>query len=147
MGVAPYAGHLQRGTSRIKSFVGAVVEQTGRRRRARATHRAGERFIGDADFEPEFVGQTATQIAKQRTAAGQHDTAVRDIRHQFRGRRFKRTFHRADHLPQRTLNRIGDIVIAQLHRARQTIVDAAPGRVHMFDRHLAQGRTDRKSVV
>ncbi len=53
---------------------------------ARAQRDAGQRIVGDGDWQAGFVAQNLIQIGQQRTAAGQYNALVHDIGGQLRRR-------------------------------------------------------------
>src|SRR5450631_970150 len=61
---------------------------------ARAKNYAGQRIIGDGNRQAGLFANALIEILDQRSAAGQHNAAIADIRAQFRGRAFQRDANR-----------------------------------------------------
>jgi hypothetical protein len=66
---------------------------------AGATHDTGERIVGDTDREVRHLAHQEIEAAQQRTASGEEDAAIHDVRRQL-GRRLLERFAQRVHRPR-----------------------------------------------
>src|SRR3990170_1911563 len=90
------------------------------------SHHAGQRVVGDVHRHLARLGHAPIEPAEQRAAAGEHDSLVHDVGHQLGRRLLDRLLDRLHDLGDRRLERLANLVAADLDAARQTGEQVTP---------------------
>src|SRR5687768_2009098 len=84
-----------------------------------AAHDAGERIVGDVHRHLGRLGDASVEPAEQRATAGEDNPLVHDVGHELRWRLLDRLLDGLDDLHDRGLQRLADLVLADLDAAGQ----------------------------
>src|ERR1700735_223579 len=85
---------------------------------AAAARDAGERIVRHDDRQAGLFGEELVDIAQQRTAAGEYDASIGDVRAEFRRSLFERLLDRAHDALQRFLQSFEDFIAVESKAAR-----------------------------
>src|SRR5690606_28803673 len=107
-----------------------------------ATGHAGQRVLGDDHRQTGFLGEKLVQIAQQGAATGQHQTALGDVRGEFRRGLLQRALDRLDDGRQGFLQRFEHFVGVEGEAARYALGQVATTHVDFADFATGEGGAD-----
>ena len=123
-----------------KAFLGAdqdIPEGTELLKAAPGAERdAGQRIIGNRDWQTGCVTEHAVDVAQQRAAAGHHNALFDNVRGKFRRRLFQRHLHTIDDLPDRVGNGFGNLGLGDGDFLRHAIHKVAAADLDLDARAL-----------
>src|SRR6266851_2365111 len=102
-----------------RGAIGAVDRLELLERAARADGPAGQRGFGQVGGHLRLLAQAHVESLQERSAPGEHDSAVHDVRGELRRGAVQRLLDRVDDLVERFLERLADLLARQHDGLRQ----------------------------
>jgi hypothetical protein len=106
----------------------------------RATQVSG--ILGHHHRQTGLRGNQPVEVAQQRTATGEHDPALGDIRREFRRRLLQRRLHRLHDGGQGILQRFENLVAVEREASRHALGQVAPAHVDLAHFAARKGAAD-----